>query len=296
MALQTQGQILRIPSADVTLTAEAFGDVQDPPVVLLHGGGQTRHAWTATAVELGRRGWRAVTVDLRGHGDSGWSIDGVYDLDRYAGDVMRIAEFVGSAPVLVGASLGGSSALAALGSRPEAALGLVLVDTSPYVQLAGTDRVREFMSARARDGFASLTEAAEYIARYLPHRKRPQNSDGLTKNLRERSGRWYWHWDPRVIAEPADLSTLDGPLRDPARLGAAAGTLRVPTLLVRGGKSDVLTVEDARKFIRIVPHAEYVSVAGARHMVAGDDNVVFQDVLWDFLERRIRPRLALLTA
>jgi len=83
-------------------------------------------------------------------------------------------------------------------------------------------------------------------------------------------------------------------LIDPAHLGAAATSLRVPTLLVRGGESDVLSEEDAVRFLRLVPHAEFATVTGAHHMVAGDDNAVFEDVLGDFLERRIRSRLRLL--
>jgi len=287
-------QQLSIPSADVTLAVDAYGDDRCPPVVLLHGGGQTRHSWTATAADLGSRGWHAITVDLRGHGDSGWSTDGVYALDRFAGDVIRIAEFLGRPPVLVGASLGGNASLAALGARPDLALGLVLVDVSPFLQPAGANRIREFMSAHAREGFASLEEAAVEIAKYLPHRQRRSNPGGLRKNLREVDGRWYWHWDPAFLASSDDQAVQRNTLIDPARLGAAARSLRVPTLLVRGGQSDVLSVDDAVRFLELVPHAEFASVADAHHMVAGDDNDVFEQVLWDFLDRRVRSRLQVL--
>lgn len=235
-----------------------------------------------------------MTVDLRGHGESGWADDRLYALDQFARDVVHIAEFLGRAAVFVGASLGGISALAALGTRPDLALGLVLVDVSPFLQPVGASRIREFMLAHARDGFASLEEAADDIAAYLPHRPRPQNLDGLRKNLREIDGRWFWHWDPNILASPDDQAVQRNTLTDPARLGAAAATLRVPTLLVRGGESDVLSVEDAMRFIQLVPHAEFASVAGAHHMVAGDDNAVFEQVLWDFLGRRVRSRLNLL--
>src|SRR5262245_9975987 len=96
--------LLKIPSGDVTLTADAFGDPADAPIVLLHGGGQTRHSWGTTAADLGSSGWYAVTVDLRGHGQSGWSPDKVYGLDRFASDVIRIVEYLGRPPVLIGAS------------------------------------------------------------------------------------------------------------------------------------------------------------------------------------------------
>ncbi|TAM64455.1 alpha/beta hydrolase [Mycobacterium sp.] len=289
-------QKLSIASADVTLTADVFGDDSNPPVVLLHGGGQTRHSWSATAADLGARDWYALTVDLRGHGESGWSTDGVYTLDRFAADVIRIVEFLGRPPVLVGASLGGNASLAALGLRGDLALGLVLVDVSPFLQPSGAERIRGFMMAHAHEGFASLEEAADDIAAYLPHRPRPRNLEGLRKNLREVDGRWFWHWDPAFLATPDNQAVQRDTLIDPARLGAAARDLRVPTLLVRGGKSDVLSIDDAVRFLELVPHAEFASVADAHHMVAGDDNAVFEQVLWDFLDRRVRSRLQVLPA
>jgi pimeloyl-ACP methyl ester carboxylesterase len=285
---------LTIPAGDVTLAADAFGEPGDPPVVLLHGGGQTRHSWGRTAADLGTQGWYALTVDLRGHGDSGWSSDHVYGLDRFAADVLRIVEHLGRPPVLVGASLGGNSSLAALGNRPDLALGLVLVDVSPFLQPTGTSRIRDFMVSHAEEGFGSLDEVADAISAYLPHRSRPRNLDGLVKNLREVDGRWFWHWDPAFLASPQDQAVQRDQLIDPARLGAAASGLRIPTLLVRGGESDVLSVEDSVRFLGLVPHAEFATVAGAHHMVAGDDNAVFEEVLGDFLERRVRSRLRLL--
>jgi pimeloyl-ACP methyl ester carboxylesterase len=292
--MASQPAALRIPADDITMAADAFGDPADPPVVLLHGGGQTRHSWKSTAADLGGQGWYALTVDLRGHGDSGWSADGSYGLDRFAADVVRITDFLGRPPVLVGASLGGNASLEALGGRPDLALGLVLVDVSPFLQPSGTKRIRNFMVLHAEEGFGSLEEVADAVAEYLPHRPRPRNLDGLRKNLRLRDGRWYWHWDPAFMASPTDQAVQRNQLIDPARLGAAASSLRLPTLLVRGGESDVLSVDDSIRFLDLVPHAEFASVAGAHHMVAGDDNAVFENVLGDFLERRVRSRLRLL--
>ncbi|MFT4200926.1 alpha/beta fold hydrolase [Gordonia sp. (in: high G+C Gram-positive bacteria)] len=296
---------IEIPSGDVTIVGDRFGNPADPPVVFLHGGGQTRHSWSSSARDLAAAGWCTLTVDLRGHGDSGWSANGDYGLSRFADDVVAIAEHLGRPPVLVGASLGGNAALSALGAHPslrstgedvELAAGLVLVDVSPFTQRAGTDRVRAFMARHAETGFATLEEAGNAVAAYQPHRTRPKNLDGLRKNLRERDGRWYWHWDPAFIRDISNEAVQRDRHLDPVHLGAAAASLRVPTLLVRGGESDVISVEDSARFLRVVPHAEFASVGGAHHMVAGDDNAVFEDVLGDFLERRIRSRLAVFAA
>jgi len=94
---------MRLPgAAGATLAADAFGPEDGSPVVLLHGGGQTRHAWGGTAQQLGDAGWRAITVDLRGHGDSDWSADGIYSLERFAGDVVAISDSFDRLPALVG--------------------------------------------------------------------------------------------------------------------------------------------------------------------------------------------------
>ncbi|QKT06248.1 alpha/beta hydrolase [Gordonia sp. X0973] len=285
-----------VPSGDVTIIGDRFGDPADPPILFLHGGGQTRHSWANSARRLAEAGWSTLTVDLRGHGESGWSRGGEYGLNRFAADITAVAQWLPEPPVLVGASLGGNAALSALGDNAELARALVLVDVSPFIQSSGRDRVRAFMAANAETGFASLEEAGDAVAEYQPHRKRPKNLDGLRKNLRERDGRWYWHWDPAFITGLGSDAVQRDRILDPVHLGAAAASLRVPTLLIRGGESDVISAEDSARFLHVVPHAEFASVGGAHHMVAGDDNAVFEDVLADFLDRRVRSRLDLFAA
>lgn len=279
---------LRLAGADLTLAADAYGPVDGPPVVLFHGGGQTRHAWDGTARLLGDKGWRATTVDLRGHGDSDWAGPGAgYSLDEFAADVRAVAAAQPRPPVLIGASLGGLSSLVAIAEAPpgvSVASGLVLVDVAPRLEEPGIARIAEFMLGNL-DGFASLEEVADAVAAYNPHRPRPTDLSGLRKNVRRREdGRWYWHWDPRFL-----LGGTDEPrsLRNEDRLDAAAGALTLPTLLVRGRQSDVLSEEGARHLVSLVPHARYVDVGGAGHMVAGDRNDAFNDAVIEFLRREL---------
>jgi pimeloyl-ACP methyl ester carboxylesterase len=275
------------------LAADAAGDPTGPPVVLLHGGGQTRHAWGTTLEHLAEHGWRAYTVDLRGHGESEWAADGDYTLQALAGDVHALAASFSEPPALVGASLGGISSLSAIGHHPDktVASALVLVDVAPRMEPEGRDRIGDFMRRNMEEGFGSLEEVADAIARYNPHRPRSSDFSGLRKNLRERDGRWYWHWDPAFISgkfgESDETRTA---LIDPVRLQNAARALRLPTLLVRGRVSDILSEEGAREFLELVPHAELANVTGAGHMVAGDRNDLFNDAVVDFL-RRTRPQV-----
>ncbi len=266
----------------LTLRADSFGDRDAPVVVLLHGGGQTRHAWRGTGAALGRAGWRAIAVDMRGHGDSDWSPDADYRLDAFASDVRDIAAAFDDPPVLVGASLGGMSSLLAISEEPRAAAAaLVLVDVAHRFNENGTEKIMAFMQS-APEGFASPADAAAAVAAYLPHRDVPADGSGLARNLRLVDGRWHWHWDPRMLgATGVAADRANGQL--PARMRAASEALEIPTLLVRGGVSEVLSAEIAQEFGGLVPHAEIVDVSGAHHMVAGDDNDSFTAAVSGFL-------------
>jgi pimeloyl-ACP methyl ester carboxylesterase len=268
------------------LAADVAGPGDGPPVVLLHGGGQTRHSWGTTQAALAARGWRAYSVDLRGHGESDWAPDGDYGLDAFAGDVLGVATALDRPPALVGASLGGISSLAAVGEHPEATVGsaLVLVDVAPRIEEAGRDRIGQFMGEHMDEGFGSLEEVADAIQRYNPHRPRPRDLSGLSKNLRQREGRWYWHWDPQFIrGMPGASDETRTSLVAPERLEAAARNLRVPVLLVRGLVSDLLSEAGAQALLALIPQASMVSVEGAGHMVAGDRNDLFNDAVVRFL-------------
>jgi pimeloyl-ACP methyl ester carboxylesterase len=248
-------------------------------VVLLHGGGQTRHSWDRTAERLAAAGATAVTLDARGHGESDWHPDQDYSIDGFVGDLLAFAATLDRTPVLVGASLGGITALVAAGEHPGLAKGLVLVDVVVAVERAGVDRIKTFLTAH-HDGFASLEDVAAAIEAYNPVRRRSRNLDGLRKNVRQRAdGRWYWHWDPEFI------SNDDEPQRriDRQRLQRAAAAITIPTLIVRGLQSDVVSDAGLADMQRLIPHAQIVEVQQAGHMVAGDDNDVFATRLAEFL-------------
>ena len=266
-------------TSDIKLTADAWGASDAPPVLLLHGGGQTRFAWGGTAKTLASQGWYAVSLDLRGHGESTWAPDGNYNIDAYVADLHKVLSHFSHKPVLIGASLGGMTSLLTEGESPEpVSSAVVLVDITPRVEQEGVDRIRAFMTGRP-NGFDNLEDAADYVAAYLPNRPRPKNLTGLEKNLRKgEDGRYRWHWDPEMLS-PARLR------RDPERMMAAARALQVPALLVRGKVSDVVSEETAEEFRAAVPHAEYADVSDAGHMVAGDQNDAFGTAVLGFLAK-----------
>jgi pimeloyl-ACP methyl ester carboxylesterase len=268
----------------LVLRGDSFGSPDARPVLLLHGGGQTRHSWSGTARRLAREGWHALALDLRGHGESDWSPEGAYDLEDFVQDLALVARGLPRRPVVVGASLGGMAALCAEGEAQAPLLAaVVLVDVTPRLEPRGVVRIVSFMTDRP-EGFASLEEAADAVAAYLEHRARPTDLAGLAKNLRRgEDGRYRWHWDPKFLSRDRRA----GNTLTPDRLLNAARGLRVPTLLVRGKLSDVVSLEGAAEFREAVPHARFADVSGAGHMVAGDRNDLFSEAVLGFLRNGI---------
>ena len=262
-------------------------------MLLLHGAGQTRHAWHATAEEIARKGHTAYALDQRGHGDSDWVANGAYEFSDYAADAKVVAAELtrrsGVKPIVIGASLGGIASLLAEGEseRDRGAnvfSALVLVDITPRVDQTGVAKVLGFMRAHAKEGFTSIADAAQAVADYLPRRPRPKSNEGLKKNLRlSPDGRWRWHWDPRFLDGPRAAGTDRRGLE--AALIEAARRIQIPALLVRGASSELVKEAHAKEFLELVPHADYVDVSGARHMVAGDRNDHFSAAVLSFIGR-----------
>jgi peroxiredoxin len=165
---------------------------------------------------------------------------------------------------------------------PGRAAGLVLVDIVPRMEQVGTDRIKDFMVERMSEGFASLDEVADAVAAYNPNRKRPSDTEGLRKNMRERDGRFYWHWDPAFIQSQPDRGPAE--LADHDLMMGYALAVDEPILLVRGRMSDVVSEAGAQEFLDAVPGSTFVDVGDAGHMVAGDRNDAFTDAVVGFLD------------
>jgi pimeloyl-ACP methyl ester carboxylesterase len=274
----------------LNLVADVRGERDAWPVLFLHGGGQTRHAWGKTAEVIAAQGWQSITLDLRGHGDSEWSASGDYSFTAFGADCIAVADQLGRPPVFVGASLGGMAAMLAEGNSDRTvSSGLVLVDIAPKTDPKGVARVRTFMESGI-SGFASLDEAAAAIAAYTPQRTRKTNPAGLMKVLRERDGRWYWHWDPKVL-NMGRTEVL--PRNYQGLLDVALENILVPTMLVRGLESDVVTQEGIDDLLARKPDVKIVEIDGAAHMIAGDQNDAFSSAVVSFLREQIEPTISL---
>ena len=267
----------------LNIIADIWGQSDNPLVVLLHGGGQTRHAWGNSGKILSSAGFHVVAMDLRGHGDSDWHPDGDYSIDSHKQDLINVLRTLGKPASLVGASLGGMISLSLAGDKENSKFcsSLVMVDIGLYPDPQGAIRIVNWMKSSEK-GFESIEEAAEAVAGYLPHRKRPRNVRGLKKNLRKKDdGRYYWHWDPRFLVgrKESEYDKLEDIQRNVAKRVTA------PTLLIRGALSDVVTERNVNDFLASIPHAEFKEIRKAAHMVAGDRNDVFAEEAIKFLKR-----------
>lgn len=265
------------------LCGDLIGPANGTFVVLTHGGGQTRHSWGSTARTLAKAGYRVLSLDLRGHGESDWSTERDYSIQHHAEDIAAIIKSVAPGLViLAGASLGGLASLLVTGIlEPEKVSALVLVDVAINVRPDGAKRITDFMH-RHLDGFKTLEEAADAISAYRPEQQRRKDLSGLRKNLRVKDGHYFWHWDPAMLRRPSE----DGvPIMPREELEEAARNVSVPTLLVRGLRSDVIDEESENALRKLIPHLETTSVRDAGHMVVGDNNAVFEERIIDFLKR-----------
>lgn len=275
-----QAEDRQMPPSDALALQRLPGRPDRAEVLFAHGFGQTRQAWTRTAAVLAAHGHGSTRFDARGHGQSRWNPAHLpYELEQFVDDLATLAQDHATPPVLVGASMGGLLGLYAQGHRdPPPFRALVLVDIAPRWDEAGVERIMGFMSAHP-EGFDSPEHAADVIAAYLPHRPRRKSREELEPLLAQREdGRWRWHWDPRLI----DSIGRQG-AQYQTRLLDATDRIDVPTLLVSGGRSELIGDAHVADFLQRVPHAQHVRLPQATHMVVGDDNDAFTRTILAFL-------------
>jgi len=267
-----------------------WGHSSAPPVVCLHGGGQTAYMWEELGTALASD-HHVLAPDLPGHGDSDplADVEVTKLLDRRALSnalVPFLVEFGVDRGAFVGASLGGITALTLAADRPEYVAAVVLVDIGHRMEDEGVRRIIEFM--KAHESFADLEEAAVAVAEYLPQRK-DVRLESLSRNLRERAdGRWEWkHQLGRRIRqrEAEGVTFQSGRWRDMV-VGMAdeARGLTCPALVLRGKQSDLLSDEGAREITDLIPDARLARVHGAGHHAAGDNPETTVDLVRGFFE------------
>ena len=277
-------------SNDRKIAATEWGDIKDPMVIMLHGGGQTRHSWKGSAFKIADLGFHVITYDLRGHGESFWDKNGDYTFNSHKDDLIEIIEQNNKKANLVGASLGGMISLSLAGHEQDkdhcASLSMVDIGIRPNDK--GSERIIGFMRS-GLNGFSTVEEAADAVSSYLPNRQRPKDTSGLEKNLRlGEDNRYYWHWDPLFLADKGgQIKERKEREERFKQLEHSAERVTAPALLVQGALSDILTDEEKERFIETIPHSKFAKIDDATHMVVGDKNDIFAEAIAKFLTQSI---------
>ncbi len=269
---------VRLPGDGLSLVADAWGDPGAPPVLFFHGGGQGRGSWRGAARAVAAAGYRGFSVDLRGHGDSGWADDGDYILDAYARDVERLLQVFERPAALVGASRGGQAALVGGSRHPDRVSLIMLADVGPRISTSGVAPIKRFLH-RSLEGFATVDEAADALAE-LWNKPHVADASGLARVMwTNAEGRLVWRWDPRSVS-PEYLN----PASETALIEAAAARVRGPVVLVKAEHSELLTEEGVALFRRLTPQLIVTEAQGVGHMFTGDQNDAFADQLLGHLK------------
>lgn len=254
-----------------------WGNAGNEHLLLLHGSLQQAHSWDFVSLSL-CSDYHVVALDARGHGDSQWATDGDYSLSAHVGDVDGFVEALGLGKfILVGHSMGGRNAYVFTSLHPDKVSALAIVDIGPDVVTSGQDRIQRFRELP--DELDSYEEFAERIQEYTG-RPLEQVMGALTYSVRRRpDGKWTWKYD-RILRSP-DYRPES---LEPSALWRSLKSIRCPTLIVRGSKSDILSTDTLKKMLEVIPGSTSAVVPWAGHLVPGDNPAGFLSELRMFLD------------
>ncbi|MBN8814488.1 MAG: alpha/beta hydrolase [Sphingomonas sp.] len=236
-----------------------------PPILCMAGLTRNARDFEDVAERLAGE-WRIIAVNFRGRGGSGAAKDPMtYVPTTYARDVEALLTELGiDSYVAFGTSLGGIVTILLAANAPEKLAGAVLNDVGPEIEAAGLSRIRTYVgksnvwptwmhAARAvRDGNADVYPNYG-IEDWLAMAKRLYRLNS--------AGRIVLDYDMK-IAEPF---RVPGNEAGPDMWAAFDALRKVPTLIVRGARSDVLGQATAQKMVARLDDAELVTVPDVGH-------------------------------
>ncbi|MCI0796543.1 MAG: alpha/beta hydrolase [Chloroflexi bacterium] len=256
-----------------------WGGPSNPPMLLLHGFAQTCHSWDFVALSFSDR-YRVIALDQRGHGDSDWASDGDYQPETQQKDIAAVVDRLGLDNfVLMGLSMGGRNSFTYAGNHTDKIKALVIVDAGPQNMRAGSGNIRNFV--QQEDELDSVDAFVDRVLKFNPRRDAVQVRGSIMHNLKQLpNGRWTWKYD-KLLRSPDRRFGSDPAMEE--RLWGYLESIRCPTLVVRGGASDIIALETAESMHRRIPNATMTTVEGAGHLVMGDNPSGFQKAVLDFL-------------
>ena len=268
-----------------------WGNDHLPHLVLLHGGSLTAHTWDMASLLLRDR-YHVVALDQRGHGDTGWTPDD--QLDRDNGDLMledtrAFIEHLGYEHLVVcGMSMGGMNAIRYAARHPERLHALVVVDIAPVTMKAGLVEMEQFR--QDTETMSRFEDFLERAVNFNPQRKPDHLRYSLLHSLKQVDDGWTWKQDHRRRPVPEGMTKDDQQQAREVRsgaLGADVKAIQMPTLLLRGSISKILSEEAADAMTSSMTDCTHVVIEGAGHSVQGDQPAAMAAAVDEFLSERV---------
>jgi esterase len=291
--LRAVAEVGGITGADVSLPIDRFVELNGirfhyldwggdgVPMVFLHGGALTAHTFDGVCLALRDR-YRCLSLDLRGHGDTEWPPEVDDTLDASAADLGAFIDALAlERPVVVGMSRGGLNGLTYAVSHSDRIRALVMIDIAPEIQVEGTSRIVEFSKG------PEVTDSPEdFVAHAIEFnaRRDPRVVRGtILFNLRRlEDGRWTWKYDRRPQTAPTSANRWERY----ARLWDELRSVTCPTLIVKGGRSRILTEAVAERLASGLPNGRWITIPDAGHAIQVDQPKALAEAIDRFVAER----------
>lgn len=261
-----------------------WGNEHLPHLVMLHGGSLTAHTFDMAALLLRDR-YHLVVLDQRGHGDSDWTPQVTDDTGALmVQDVRAFLDHLGyERLVLLGMSMGGINTLRYAAESPQRLRAIVVVDVGPELMREGAIEMEQF--AQQTETLARFEDFLERAVHFNPDRPEAHLRYSLTHALKRTAEGWTWKNDRRPRPQVDEEQAQAARERMADELWAAVHGIVLPTLLLRGERSKILSADAAQRMVEAMPHARCVEIARAGHTVHGDNPIDFATAVGEFLDR-----------
>ena len=255
---------------DLALYARDYAGSGGParcPVICIHGLTRNSADFEDVAPWIAGQGRRVIAVDIRGRGRSARDPDPArYNPKVYCADVLRLMDAAGiSRAVFVGTSMGGIITMAIAAKRLRAIAGAVLNDVGPIISMQGLQRIKGYVGkggpVQSWDDAAAFIESINGVA--FPENTREDWLKFARRTFREEDGKVVLDYDPKI-----SQAIQGGQVRNTsliAKLLFKRLAKNRPTLLIRGGNSDIVGPEEALYMRSAVPGLRYAEVPGVGH-------------------------------
>jgi pimeloyl-ACP methyl ester carboxylesterase len=244
----------------------AVGPVQGVPVLCLHGLTRNVRDFEDLAPRLAALGRRVIVASQRGRGLSAPDpLPERYQPVTYAGDMLGLLDALEiERAVFVGTSMGGLMTLIMATLQPGRIAAAVLNDIGPEIAVGGLERIK--LNVSSRDPVASW-EAAATRSREANLAAFPDRADDSAFWLDFAHKTWVEREDGQIALayDGAIVDQIDASAVPPDLWPFWAPFATIPTLLVRGGISDLLTAATVAEMKRLKPDLETVEVPDVGH-------------------------------